>query len=162
VWWVFDKYIFYMEYINVVLPKDYHLVKAHVAGGEICKLWWSLELCWRECKLLTGSPKPDRSKSRSQIKCSSLVLQVGVGRVATTPCRKKFLVTKPHIKECRGYVRRSRFFKNCRGREEEKQEEYINVGSSWGSEDGKWMAWMIKRNLYRPNQCHPSNIHIID
>jgi hypothetical protein len=46
-------------------------------GGEACEFWWPLELHWRECELLVGSPVPDRSKGRSQTKCSPLVLQVG-------------------------------------------------------------------------------------
>jgi hypothetical protein len=25
------------------IPKDYHLVKAHVAGGEAWELWWPLD-----------------------------------------------------------------------------------------------------------------------
>jgi hypothetical protein len=78
------------------LPKDYLPVEAHVAGGEACGVWWPLELYWRERKLLAGSPKTDRSKGRSQIKWSPMVLQVGgLSVVLTTVPRKKFLVTKP-------------------------------------------------------------------
>jgi hypothetical protein len=40
--------------------------------------------------------------------------------VLTTPPHKKFLATKPHIKK---YVRRPRFFKNCRAMEEEEEED---------------------------------------
>jgi hypothetical protein len=40
----------------------------------------------------------------------------------TTPPRKEFLVTKTHIKKCRGYVRWPGFFKNCRATEEEEEE----------------------------------------
>jgi hypothetical protein len=36
--------------------------------------------------------------------------------VFTTPPRKKFLVTKPHIRQLS-------FFKNCRATEEEEEEE---------------------------------------
>jgi hypothetical protein len=74
-----------------LLPKDYHLVKAHVGGGEARKL------CWRESRLLAGSPKPDRSKGRSQTKCSPLVL----------------------------IMRQPRFFKNCRATEEGRKEGKI-------------------------------------
>jgi len=49
---------FLEEYEPTLPPKDY------------CELWW-----W-ERKLLGGSPKPDRSKGRSQTKCRTLVLQV--------------------------------------------------------------------------------------
>jgi hypothetical protein len=40
----------------------------HVVSGYV-----NFELCWRERKLLAGSPKSDRS----QTKCSPLVLQDG-------------------------------------------------------------------------------------
>jgi hypothetical protein len=47
---------------------------------------------------------------------------LGVERGAKTPPRKKFFVTKLSIKtgdNGREYVRRPRFFKNCRATEEE-------------------------------------------
>jgi hypothetical protein len=43
-----------------------------------------------------------------------------LGVVLTIPSRKKFLVTKPQIKE---HVRRPRFLRNCKATEEEEEEE---------------------------------------
>jgi len=43
-----------------LLTKDYNLVEAHPVSGEACKLWWPLQLCWWEHKLLAGSSKQDR------------------------------------------------------------------------------------------------------
>jgi hypothetical protein len=68
---------FYRYWSNIFLPSDYHLVETYAAGGEACELWWPLELCWWERKLLAGSPKPERSKGRIQTNCSPLILQVG-------------------------------------------------------------------------------------
>jgi len=47
--------------------------------------------------------------------------------VLIIPPRKKFLVTKPHINEYRTerYVKRQKFFKNCRTTEKEEEEEDI-------------------------------------
>jgi len=42
--------------MTILLPKDYRLVEARL--GELD----TQELCWRERKLLVGSPKRDRSK----------------------------------------------------------------------------------------------------
>jgi hypothetical protein len=45
--------------------------------GGLCTRLRKEEICWRELKLLAGSPKPDRPKVRGQTKSSPLVLQVG-------------------------------------------------------------------------------------
>jgi hypothetical protein len=51
-------------------------------GEEVCVLQWLGELCWRELKLLVAPPIPDRSKVRSQTKCTPLPSKLGVGRGA--------------------------------------------------------------------------------
>jgi hypothetical protein len=58
-------------------PKDYHLVEAHTVGGGTCEFWWPLKLCWRERKLVAGSPKPDRSKGRIQNRSLRLEVERG-------------------------------------------------------------------------------------
>jgi hypothetical protein len=51
--------------------------------------------------------------------------------VLTTPPRKKLLVRKPYKKT---YVRRSRFFKNCRATEEEEEEGVFYLTSSYAQQ----------------------------
>jgi hypothetical protein len=47
--------------------------------------------------------------------------------VLTTPPPKTFLVTKPHVR----YVRRQKFFKNCRDTEEEEEEKAKSRRIRW-------------------------------
>jgi hypothetical protein len=104
-----EKISNYILRIYTFLPKDYHIFEAPIAGGAV----W--ELCWRKRKLLAGSLKSDRSKGRNQTKCSPPGSRLDV--VLTNLRRKKFLVTKPHIRE--RYARWPKFFKTCRATEED-------------------------------------------
>jgi hypothetical protein len=47
-----------------------------------------------------------------------------LGVALITPPRKKFLVTKPHIKKL-GYVRWQTFSKNCKPPEDEEEEDIL-------------------------------------
>jgi hypothetical protein len=62
---------------------------------EVCPPQCLGELCWRESKLLVEPPMPDRSKGRSQTKCSPWFSRFGAGRGTDRPTPQKITVMKP-------------------------------------------------------------------
>jgi hypothetical protein len=80
---------------------------------------WPLVLCWRERKPLAGSPKPDRSKGRSQTKCSPLILQVG----GWAWCHKLRSVKSDFLRNLPKKMW-PRFFKKCRATEKDERKDY--------------------------------------